>query len=609
MLRNTPRKDRPRIDIRVLGPLTVRINDTLADLGSTKQRRVLALLLMRVNKVVSVSELIDAVWPEDPPRTARKNLQVYVCGLRKLLPGRIQHDANGYVFTSDSAELDVHRFEELTAAGRRAARNGEAAAAADLLGAAVRLWRGRPAAGLWEPADTPGDAARMWDRYVAAYEDWIDATVSIGLHIEALENLDSMADSIAFSERLTISRMRALSLCGRTIEALAFYEAKRQYLAREYGIEPSPVLQAMYVDLLSPETGEKQAAVSREPARASHAAMHQLPRRIPDLVGRKEALGRLLEKPAGIKVVWGQVGAGKTSLAVHAAHLVAAEYPDGNLFVRSHTPEGQAKDGASVVRELLRVAGLPVDVPDDPEAAAALWRSWTTDRKILLVLDDVPGENYVDAVLPSSPESLVIITSRSRLSGLEADQWIELGDFTECEAALLLARLIGEQRVDQDHTAVAKIIGCCGGSPLVIRVIGGKLSALPRLSLADFAARLCAGDPLAELVSGQASAEARYTQWYQRLPQEAQAAARCLAGLSRGPFTYLEACQALSREGYAPDRTFELLVELSVLPTPTASGEVTAHAGTSPDGSGPAETYEIPPLIRRLLLRYRADDH
>jgi DNA-binding SARP family transcriptional activator len=579
----------------------VRINDTQVDLGSTKQRRLLALLLMRANRAVSVNELIDAVWPENPPRTARKNLQVYVCGLRKLFRERIHFDANGYLFTSDSAELDLHRFEELTATGRRAARNGDATASADLLGSAVRLWRGKPAAGLWEPSEVPGDAARLWDRFMAAYEDWIDATISIGLHIEALENLDSMGESIALRERLTISRMRALTLCGRTVEALAFYEVKRQHLAREYGIDPSPVLQAMYLSLISPESPGAPAIVANTRPQVTHAATHQLPRRIPDLVGRQEPLRQLLKNPAGIKVVWGQVGAGKTSLAIHAAHLVAANYPDGNLFVRSHTPRGQAKDSASVVRELLRAVGLPIAVPDDPEAAATLWRSWTTARKILLVLDDVPREEYVDTVLPSSPESLVIIASRSRLSGLEADQWIELGDFTEWEASQLLARLIGEQRMERDHSAVTKIIACCGGSPLAIRVIGGKLSALPRLSLADFAARLSAGDPFSELVSGQASVEARYVQWYESLPQDSKAAARCLAQLSPGPFTYVEGCQALAFEGHAPDRTFERLVELSVLSASAAFGEVTSHAVT--DVPLYPEAYEIPPLIRRLLLR------
>ncbi|HEX6526702.1 MAG TPA: BTAD domain-containing putative transcriptional regulator [Streptosporangiaceae bacterium] len=596
----------------------MRINDTSVELGSTKQRRLLALLLMRANRPVSVNELIDAIWPENPPRTARKNLQVYVCGLRKLFPDRIEYDANGYVFTSDSAELDLHRFEELIATGRRAARNGDATASADLLGSAVRLWRGRPAAGLWEAGEIPGDAARLWDRFVSAYEDWIDATISVGLHIEALENLDSMGESIAFSERLTISRMRALSLCGRTLEALAFYEAKRQYLVREYGIDPSPVLQAMYLSLLSPESQEKPAVTANVPPPAVHAATHQLPRRLPDLVGRKEPLRQLLDGSGGIKVLWGQVGAGKTSLAVHAAHLAAARYPDGNLFVRSQTPEGRAKDEASVVRELLRAVGLAVAVPDDPEAAVALWRSWTTDRKILLVLDDVPGEDYVDAVLPSSPESLVIITSRSRLSGLEADQWIELDDFSEWEASQLLARLIGEPRVEKDQSAVAKIIACCGGSPLAIRVAGGKLSALPHLSLADFAGRLAAGDPLSELVSGQASVEARYTQWYQGLPREAKAAAHRLAELSPCSFTYAAACQALARDGHAPDRTFELLVELSVLSVsmPPSFSAVTAHSAAddahsaagaahsaADDAVPPGEAYEIPPLIRRLLLR------
>jgi DNA-binding SARP family transcriptional activator len=590
----------PRLGIEVLGTLNVRIDNAEIALGSTKQRRLLALLLMRPNRAVSVNELIDAVWNENPPRTARKNLQVYVCGLRKLLAMRIEHGPDGYVFRSDADEVDLLRFDELVAAGRRAARNGDVAASADLLGQAVRLWRGKPAAGLWEPDREPADAARLWERFVSAYEDWIDATIAGGQYVEALENLDSMDGAIAFRERLTVSRIRALSQCGRTLEALAFYETKRQYLAREYGIDPSPMLQTIYLSLISPETNGGQVMFSDTPPQP-HAATHQLPRKIPDLIGRDEPLHEILRTPAGVKVVWGRIGAGKTSLAIHAAHLAAADYPDGNLFVRSHTPDGEPKDGGSAVRELLGAVGLSAAAPADPEAAVALWRSWTSDRKILLVLDDVPDEDYADAVLPTSAESLVIITSRSRLSGLEADRWIELGDFTEREATQLLTRLIGEPRMEHDGSAVAKIMDCCGSSPLAIRMIGSKLAALPHLSLTEFAERLAAGDPFTELASGQASVEARYAQWYEGLPEESKAAARCLADLSSGPFTHIEACQALAFEGHSPDRAFETLLELSMLSTSQAFDEVTAHAVA--DVTLHAEMYEIPPLMRRFLLR------
>jgi hypothetical protein len=318
-------------------------------------------------------------------------------------------------------------------------------------------------------------------------------------------------------------------------------------------------------------------------------------------VGREEPLRQILENPVGVKIVWGRVGTGKTSLVVHAAHLMSADYPDGSLFIRSHTQDGQAKDGPAAVTELLRAVGLSAAVPQDADAAAALWRSWTKERKILLVLDDAPDEDYVDAILPSSPESLTIVTSRSRLSGLEADQWIELGDFTEREASQALARLIGEQRVAAERAAVAKIIACCGSSPLAIRVIGGKLSALPHLSVAEFAARLAGADPFRELVSGQASVAARYATWYDALPQESKAAALCLAELSAGPFTHIEACQALAFSGHDPDRTFELLIELSLLSASAAFDEVTAHAVS--DVTLHAEMYEIPPLMRRFLLR------
>ena len=589
----------PKLDIRIMGTLSVRVGDTEAELGSTKQRRLLALLLMRANRPVSLSEITDAIWPENPPRTARKNLQVYVCGLRKVMHDRIRYANSAYTLASCPGELDLLRFDELATAGRRAARNGNTAAAADLLGSAVHLGRGRPAAGLWEPGQEPGDAGRLWDRFLAVFEDWIDVTISVGQPLEALEHLEAFDQAVTFRERLAISRMRALSLCGRTLDALAFYEDKRQYLAREYGMDPSPVLQGLHLSLLSSQANGAQIMYPNAQSQVSSAATNMLPRQIPDLIGRDESLREILARPAGVTVVWGGIGAGKTALAVHAAHLIAADYPDGNLFVRSRTPDGHLKDAAGVARELLQAVGLSTVIPDDPEAVPALWRTWAADRKILLILDDVPDEDYVDTLVPSSPDSLVIVTSRSRLSGVEADAWVELGDLSEHEASRLLARLIGADRVEQDHAAVAQIIASCGASPLAIRVIGGKLAAQPRLPLAEFAARLSAADPFAELVSGQASVQARYARWYDELSEESKAAAKCLADLSSGPFTHIEACQALSFAGLHPDQAFDLLVELSMLSASDSFDEVTAHAVA--DVTLHAEMYEMPPLMRTFL--------
>jgi DNA-binding SARP family transcriptional activator len=588
----------PRLDIRVLGSLSARVNDTDIELGGTKQRRLLTMLLLRANRAVAASEIIDGLWPDNPPRTARKNLQVYVCELRKTLGDRIRTSAGGYVFGADAAELDLLRFEELIVAGRRAARNDDPAVAADLLGSAVRLWRGRPAAELWEPGEVPHEASRLWEHFVAAYEDWIDATIALGRNAEALESLDAIDGSVTFRERLAVSRMRALSRCGRTLEALSFYEDQRQYLAREYGIDPSPVLQAMHRGLLSPRSRQAPAIIPEVQQYATPAATHQLPRRIPDLVGRAEPLRRIVKQIAGVTIIWGGVGTGKTSLAVHAAHQVASDYPDGSLFVRSRTADGRRRDSAAAVSDLLRAAGLSAAAPADRDGATAFWRSWTIGRKILLVLDDVPGEDYVEDLLPSSPDSLTLVTSRSRLSGLDADLWVGVEDFTEEEAAALLSRLIGERRVAAEQAAVARIIAGCGGSPLAIRVVAGKLAVMTRLPLAEFADRLAA-DPLAELVSGQTSVADRYTAWYEGLPADSKAAARCLAELSPEPFTLVQARRALAFAGHAPDRAFESLLELGVLSTAAAFDEVTAHA----DATIHAEMFQVPPLVRRFILR------
>jgi DNA-binding SARP family transcriptional activator len=590
----------PEFDIIILGSLRVRAGGTEIDLGSTKQRRLLAMLLMRSNSAVTVSCLIDAVWLDNPPRTARKNLQVYISGLRKIFPGRISYSWSGYVFRAAAGELDLLRFDELSAAGRRAIRGGDSAAAVDLLGSAVGLWDGRVADGLWEPGQGPDETARLRDRYLAVYEDWIDAMISVGSHVEALENMDSTGDPGGFRERTVMSRMRALQLCGRIVEALSFYEEKRQYLAHEYGIDPSPVLQGMYQSLLVPSyQGVTDMFESTQSSAVAEPAW-QLPRPLPDLVERPE-LRDLIRVTTGIKVIWGRVGTGKTVLAVHAAHLLSEDFPDGVLFLASRSQEGTPKSVLAAVRELLCAVGLSAAVPADEAAATGLWRSWTRSRKVLLLIDDAPGEDFADILLPSSPESLVLVTSRSRLSGLEADQWVEVGEFTEGEAIALLGRLIGVDRTGREPGATARIAAFCSGSPLAIRAAAGKLSALPRMPLADFASRLDDGDPFPGVIAGQGAAEQRYERWFAELPDEGKAAARCLAAFSGGSFTHTEARQALAFEGFAPDRVFELLAEHGMVTAAPAPDEVTAHALA--DVASYAELYELPPLVRGFLAR------
>jgi DNA-binding SARP family transcriptional activator len=100
----------PRLDIRVLGTLSARVNDAEIELGGTKKRRLLTVLLLHANRTVAASEIIDGLWPDNPPRTARKNLQVYVCELRKKLGDRIRTSGGGYVFDADAAELDLLQF-------------------------------------------------------------------------------------------------------------------------------------------------------------------------------------------------------------------------------------------------------------------------------------------------------------------------------------------------------------------------------------------------------------------------------------------------------------------------------------------------------------------
>jgi DNA-binding SARP family transcriptional activator len=188
----------------ILGPLDVRLVDETGQarslpLGPVKQRALLAALLCRANTFVPVDELIGTLW-EDPPRTARKNVQVYISHLRRILaadgqPDRIAHRTRAYAVHVDTAELDAAGFEDLVREGRLALRGGHTAQAAATLHAALSRWRGDPLADLVAFPALRAEADSLAERRLNAEEDWIDAEMALGRHLEVLDELDGMVRS------------------------------------------------------------------------------------------------------------------------------------------------------------------------------------------------------------------------------------------------------------------------------------------------------------------------------------------------------------------------------------------------------------------------------
>ncbi|MFD6185559.1 BTAD domain-containing putative transcriptional regulator [Streptomyces goshikiensis] len=566
----------------VLGPLTVHRDQRALPLGPLKQRVVLATLLCSANSPVSVDALTDAVWQEEPPRTARKNLQVYVSALRALLADddrdrpRLTHTGGGYVLRVAEDEFDLLRFRSLV----RAAEGQGPRPAARLLCQALDLWQGPPLGDdLRLSPRLAEEAERLELRHLTAYEGWAEAELELGGAPAVAEGLRDLVERHPLRERLRSAWMAALSGSGRQAEALAAYDDYRQLLARELGLEPGGAMAARYRTILAGDDRAGAGASARPPA--------ALPPDLVDFTGHAEELryltDRLEDDGAGrVVLLSGPAGAGKTTLAVRAAHLLGDRFADGRFCVCLRDADGRTRSLPTVLAELGERTGQ-VGL-SGPEA----WREWLAEHRVLVILDDVPDERAVRPLLPCGGRGRVLLTARGQLGGLAHVHRASVPPLGTAESVQLLAGLVGQARVRADREAALRIVRACGGSPLAVRVSGMRLAVLRHLPLREFADRLT--DPagaLDELASGDVSVRRWLAHGWQALPEESgRDAGRLAAGTGEGPFGLTEAAEALGCDERRAVRVVEALIDAGVVTSPC--GEVTAHAAQ----------YELPHLIR-----------
>ena len=322
----------------VLGPLIVRAGHGHVRVTAGRDRVVLAMLLVQAGRVVPVDVLVDAVWGEDPPESARSQLHNAVWRLRRTLATAgttdevITTDPAGYRIHLDPKDLDATVFTRLVATARADAARQRLKEAKDQFRAALRLWRGPALAGI------PSDAVRrraagLDEQRLEALEDCIDIELQLGEAGTLVAELTDLSAQHPYRERLHSALMLALYRAGRQADALAAYRTVRQILRDQLGIEPGPALRDLHQRILTSDVGLVPA--SREAP--AGGAGSRLPRAIDDFTGRRADVARLVDAAERadpdtplILTIDGMAGVGKTALAVHAAHLLAPRYPTGS---------------------------------------------------------------------------------------------------------------------------------------------------------------------------------------------------------------------------------------------------------------------------------------
>ncbi|MBQ1094474.1 tetratricopeptide repeat protein [Streptomyces sp. B93] len=524
------------VHFAVLGPVRAWHGERELDLGSPQQRVVLTTLLLRRGRPVTVGELVDAVWGEQPPSAAISVLRTYVSRLRKILePGEkagengegpprvIVSVADGYLAEVPDEALDLGLFERRVAEATRLRAADDDSTAAELLHAALAGWQGTPLAGLPGPL-AESERARLGERRLAALEMRLDLDIQLGRHRDVIAELTSLTRDHPLREQLCRLLMLALYRSGRQAEALAAYRTTRRILVSELGIEPCAPLRELHDRILaadaSLEPTPAPAPERRQPHRTEDAPAvpapaptppaavgrpAQLPADLPAFTGRHRELQQIRAllpedgtspKTVVIGAIGGMGGIGKTTLAVHWAHEVAHRFPDGQLYVnlRGFDPTGSVMPPGEAIHIFLNALGLsPQRIPAQLDAQAALYRSTLARRRVLIVLDNARDTEQVRPLLPGAPGCLVVVTSRSQLTGLIVNDGahpLTLNPLTAAEAHGFLSRRLGAARVAAEPKEVDEIIEYGARLPLALALVAARAATHPDFPLSAVADEL-----------------------------------------------------------------------------------------------------------------------
>lgn len=566
------------MEFRILGPVGLWADGVELPLKGSKQRTMLAALLLAQERVLSDVRLGEMLWGKWRPKTYQAQIYTYVSRLRRHLEGgvRINRQGPGYSLRIGSAGYDFHEFQRLSRTGRVALEARQYHRAADLLHAALRLWRGptlTDVTDLLSEAEGPSiEEARM-----EALECRIDAELALGRHEVVKSELVGLVAAHPLRERFRSQLMISLYRSDQQAYAFATYHEGARLLADELGVDPGPTLRGAYHAILTddPDLTSIEPRAEGPVTTTTTTRPALLAPGTPDFCGRAgeiASLSRLLEPgrsgPSGqpaVAVITGMPGVGKTTLALRAAGMFREEYSDGQLFVDLRGSSDAPLSPAEALGTTLTMLGA-TGVPQSLDERLRLYRSILADRRMIVLLDDVADDDQVCPLLTNSPRCRVIITTRHNLMTLEGQRALRLEPFERTEALDLLEQIIGADRLAGDLAAAGRIVELCGALPLAVRVAGARLAAKPHWPLTRVAGRLTGEDArLDELRLGNLDVRTRLLSGYLLLDGEARDALCRLALLDAEAFPHAVASTVLHLSDAEGERLTEHLLDHHML--------------------------------------------
>lgn len=506
--------------VRLLGPVDVVVGGAVRPVSGLRRKAILATLSLHAGDIVSTDRLADIVWGDDPPSTPVNTLQSHVSHLRTVLGSKaaILAKPPGYVLDVGVDGTDARLAERLL---RQATRLADPVQRVRELREALALWRGSPLADVAGIAWLEDQAERLDLLRERVRQALAEARLAAGEHAQLVPDLEQMAADHPLNERIGGQLMLALYRSGRQADALTAYQRLRATLNEQLGIDPNQSLRDLELAILRQDTSllldpaaamlgqqrDTQVPLAPQPYRRAPVPA-QLPPPPAGFAGRDAEVASLdamlpallPEQDAGgvgvIAAIAGTAGVGKSALALHWAHRVRERFPDGQLYVnlRGFDPDRPAMDPDQALRGLLEALGVqPERIPRDRDAKAGLYRSLLSGNRVLVVLDNARDAEQVRPLLPGSPASLTVVTSRNQLTGLiaaEGARLLGLGLLTVPEAYDLLARRLGTYRVAAELQATEEIIASCARLPLALTIAAARAAARPGFPLSVIAAEL-----------------------------------------------------------------------------------------------------------------------